>query len=472
MARYGNPDGQQPREEKIAIPQWVIEGSHGYLALAAYAALLGLGLPWLVGSWWFSQKSITKDGALNDTAELFFKELKEDIKFPQLIGLVASAFEFRTLLGVASAKKIEKGLTKKDRRARSIQTDELEKTVTAKADSLDLGMGPVLVSLPTAPAKRAAALIWSHLLRIDDLSPDLLEERRQVLNIIPSILPSLLNMALAYHWLSTSSLIMSLSARLVQASPNDDIPLVQLPGVDIDWANKLSIDIPELQEDGWQDKVTEVLQTSSTTSVADVKSKLSEKAETETETEAVEELKNLTERSKEMMKQIPRLHVTEANFSVEGEDQVTPGSLIQFTYNVYLSRDSNSPSVPSISVSKNAASKDTPTTRSQPHSSAQMEVPDVYAHAPRWPGHRKPHWWVMIGDPTQNKVIVQPQRITDIPMQSPEAIREGEKPRVKTYKLAFQAPPSASVHQFEAYWISDSYLKCGVVKKVTVSFSV
>lgn len=68
----------------------------------------------------------------------------------------------------------------------------------------------------------------------------------------------------------------------------------------------------------------------------------------------------------------------------------------------------------------------------------------------------------MIGDPTSNRVVVQPQRITDIPSDS------NSKP--KQFKMQFQAPPDANEYHFAAYWISDTYLGVDAIKPVTVSF--
>lgn len=49
LAKYGNPDGPQQREDKIAIPQWIVEGKNSIWVLAAYGLLLGGGIPWIVG---------------------------------------------------------------------------------------------------------------------------------------------------------------------------------------------------------------------------------------------------------------------------------------------------------------------------------------------------------------------------------------------------------------------------------------
>lgn len=48
LAKYGNPDGPQQREDKIAIPTWVVEGKNNIWVLGAYGLVLGGGIPFVV----------------------------------------------------------------------------------------------------------------------------------------------------------------------------------------------------------------------------------------------------------------------------------------------------------------------------------------------------------------------------------------------------------------------------------------
>lgn len=129
------------------------------------------------GRWWFKQRVLTKDGALSSTAELFFHNLIEDISFPALLALIASALEIKTILAAKSSSK-------KQKRNRQTQTEALEKKVRAEAERL--GMGDVLaagwesekgkgVVLPNPHNRRAVALLWTHLLRIEDIEAELLD---------------------------------------------------------------------------------------------------------------------------------------------------------------------------------------------------------------------------------------------------------------------------------------------------------
>ncbi len=132
----------------------------------------------------------------------------------------------------------------------------------------------------TAASRRAAALLWSQILRCDEISQDLKDgafgrypapsfdslnlprpasaERTRILLALPKILNSMLNISLAHHWLSTTTLIMSLSSRLVQATPLKDAPIAQLPGLDINTAAQAGRADEKLKGGDWQRYLTDM----------------------------------------------------------------------------------------------------------------------------------------------------------------------------------------------------------------------
>ena len=108
--------------------------------------------------------------------------------------------------------------------------------------------------------------------------------------------------------------------------------------------------------------------------------------------------------------------------------------------------------------------------------------PNGYAHAPRWPQvsicitlilkpHtdtvqlRKPHFQVLLGDSKLDKVIVQPIRITDLPLPRPDGL--ASEPR--EYSLQFQAPHQANLYSFVLHAASDTFLGCDVSRPIMVS---
>lgn len=103
------------------------------------------------GRWWYSARTYTKDNVLNDTAAIFFRELKEDTTFDQAVQILASAAELRP-----------KG-------ARSV-SPALDKAVRAELGKRQITLDPTILRRPGS--ERAAILLYAHLLRVsaDDAS--------------------------------------------------------------------------------------------------------------------------------------------------------------------------------------------------------------------------------------------------------------------------------------------------------------
>lgn len=60
---YGNPDGPQQREDIVAIPKWIVEGSNGGWVLAVYGLVFGGLMPWLVVRLAFSPRASPRERA-------------------------------------------------------------------------------------------------------------------------------------------------------------------------------------------------------------------------------------------------------------------------------------------------------------------------------------------------------------------------------------------------------------------------
>jgi translocation protein SEC63 len=71
----------------------------------------------------------------------------------------------------------------------------------------------------------------------------------------------------------------------------------------------------------------------------------------------------------------------------------------------------------------------------------------------------------MVGDSKLDRVIVQPMRITDLPL--PRADGLPSEPR--EFSLQFQAPPQANLYSFVAHWRSDTFLGSDITIPMMVS---
>lgn len=75
--KYGHPDGPQNVSHGIALPKFLVEGKYSPFMVVIYFALIGVLLPFIVGTWWNNVKSHTKKGLHVDTAALFVRKLTD-----------------------------------------------------------------------------------------------------------------------------------------------------------------------------------------------------------------------------------------------------------------------------------------------------------------------------------------------------------------------------------------------------------
>lgn len=422
LQKYGNPDGPQQREDKIAIPKWVVEGNSQAIVLLAYGLVLGFGIPWLVGRWWFRQRSLTRDGVLNGTAELFFHQLREDTDFLSLVTILSSALEYVPILG----KKVKGG--KKARKERQAKIEELEKVLDEKRKELGIEEDPTMsrdsrATVTTAVGRRARALLWAQLFRLK-LDRELEEEQLEVLRATPPLIHALSNIALAHNWLNCSLMCLRLQAALAQGVPIGVSPLAQFPGISLEQAQDMSI-TTGAEGDRWLEKWL----------AADVKG---------------------LDEARKVAKTWPRLEIKDVEFRVEDEKIVPPSSIVALNYKARFAYP-----VPATKSNGKAIANDEKPVVSKTSKSSKP-VTAGYLHAPRWPGNRVPRYHVLLGDSKLNKVIVQPVRNSDIPLPNPD----GTPGEFKEFQLQFQAPPQANLYSFVAHFVNDSLVGADIQKPV------
>lgn len=425
LQKYGNPDGPQQREDKIAIPKWVVEGNSQALVLLAYGLVLGFGIPWLVGRWWFRQRSLTRDGILNGTAELFFHQLKDDSDFLQLVTILSSALEYRALLD----KKPKGG--RKGRKQRNAKLEELEKVLEEKRQELLIEDDPSMsletkngAFIQTASQRRARALLFAQLYRVKLDDPEMEEEQLEVLRATPPLIHAISNIALAHNWLNCSLMCLRLQSALAQGIPIGVSGLAQFPGISLEDAQDMAI-TTGAEGQRWLEKWL----------AADVKG---------------------LDEARKVAKTWPRLEIKDVEFRVEDEKIVPPGSIVSLNYKARFAYP-----VPATKANGKAIAVDEKPVVSK-SSNTSKPVTAGYLHAPRWPGNRVPRYHVLLGDSKLNKVIVQPTRNSEIPLPNPD----GTPGEFKEFKLQFQAPPQANLYSFVAHFVSDSLVGADVQKPV------
>ncbi|EJU05983.1 hypothetical protein DACRYDRAFT_19320 [Dacryopinax primogenitus] len=416
---YGHPDGKQEYSVGIAIPKWIVEGQNNIWVLATYGVLFGVGLPFMVGRWWFSSRRYTKDHVQGATATVFFKNLRNSTEYATLVELLGHAWELETPPHRRSPHANE-------------TLDGLVKIVREKVPEwVPAGV------FDRASTRRATALLWAHLLRLPLVDASLRHEQDDLLLTTRDMLKSMLSIALSHNWLALSVKVMQLHAVLAQAVipglPNE--VLKQLPLIKIE---EVAEDIPEGLETRlrlWKRNGDERL-----------------------------------ELAKKAFSKWGRLEVVDAYFKVIDEKVVTPGAIVHLVLKLRLQPleilEGPSDQADSRDLDTSKLSNDSETafllSRKEAEDLPKGAVTPGLAHAPRWPDARRPSWWIFIGDRRTDRVVVPPIRITNIPLS--DESRPSHNYRM--YKIQFQAPPQVAIYPFTVHIMSDTYIGEDAVRDV------
>ncbi|KIJ32311.1 hypothetical protein M422DRAFT_76544 [Sphaerobolus stellatus SS14] len=402
VINFNDPDGRQQFSTGIAIPQWIVEGKNSIWVLAFYGLLFGVGLPILVGRWWFGSRKFTKDGVQTRTAELFFKEINEDALDEDIMQSVGKALTLEKPLG--GGKTTEAALA------------ELSKQVESRLGGSDWGKN----GLP-----KALVLVYAHLLRLPIQDKKLLKNQRDILLHTPSLLNSLLNIAVAYTWLLPAIRIMHLHANLAQAVLPGTDSIIQFPGMD-----EKAQDLPDTLE------------------------RLIERLE-EKEDPRIDIIRKVGEKW-------GRLDVVDVTYKVIGERFVTPGAIVQLVIKLRIKPPvSDGPKKVESDVEQERRIAKLNDEKDQAFLLSKKDFEDIvpgdaslgWAHAPRWPADRRPRWWVVLGDDKTNRIVVPPTQVSDLPFADPTKPRD-----YRSFKLQFQAPQNVGLYTWRIRFISDTYI--------------
>ncbi|KAK0535146.1 secretory subunit [Tilletia horrida] len=448
---YGHPDGRQELSMGIALPTWIVEGQNNIWVLGAYAALFGLGLPYLVARWWYGSRSRTKDGVINNTAQSFFKNLREDTPVGRLIAMLAIAEEF----DAPAYDKRGKLPYEEDFVKLRAELTELLSEYDPRWWLIDDS------DFKSQSIRRSLTLLYAYFMRVGSKNAKLTTDIYRIGAKGTQLLNGTLAISLAHNWLNETLEIMRTTQALVQAVPLVESPavqeLMQLPHLDI--------------------KSAKALVNGSKLGNLGIQGLWNMPDEQRRKLLAVDNGGLKAPQYDELIKVAgdwPRVELVDAYFKVVGERLVTTGAIVQFIMKVRLAPLKNN-----RKIMRNGISPDNLTSNLNSESDVRPGTEDDdeakldhligrgddkskdgkqtigYARAPHFLEERKPHWWVFIGDYKLDRVIVQPTRLTDIGAD-----------RVRTYSIQFQAPPQAALYTFQAFVVSDSYIGADASKPI------
>ncbi|EEY16534.1 translocation protein sec63 [Verticillium alfalfae VaMs.102] len=125
--QYGHPDGKQSFSIGIALPPWIISDGNGKYVVVLYTLLLGVLLPYLVGSWWYGTQRMSKEGVLMESANDLFRAYEDNIDTGGVITALSAGKEYDEtfkgdkadsgLASIESRIATGAGLTTKDKHA-------------------------------------------------------------------------------------------------------------------------------------------------------------------------------------------------------------------------------------------------------------------------------------------------------------------------------------------------------------------
>lgn len=458
--QFGNPDGKQGFSINIALPKAIVSDGNGKYVVLLYSALFGVLLPYMVGSWWYGTLRTSKEGVLMESANRLFREYKDNIDEGSVIAALSTGQEYEALL---KGDKADAGLAKLESRILA------EGELSSFAGGLSLKDKEKLEDLESGPQRKALALLWAYLGRIELDDAALNKAKFAVAPIAHALNKSLNAISLAY--MNTGPLLASYHASqlLIQALPPKSSPLLQLPYFTpavvkaVDGDSKIHTNVQDFMDRPDAKRRHLVVGKGLLTS--------------EQYNEAVS-----------VAKQLPFLRVAKAYFKVTGERFILPSSLVTLVVKGRFVPP-GSENIPEINPSdledidpaeddldailgrksKKQIGKDEkgkPVYETTSDEEEPISAPLVAA--PYFARDHSPRWHVFLTDSKQGRVAVPP--FTFAQFDKPIFEKDGKTPtyNVQTLKAQFQAPPQSGHYTFAMHVVCDSYVGFDTKMEVTL----
>jgi translocation protein SEC63 len=448
--QFGHPDGKQSFSIGIALPQFIVSEGNGKYVLLVYAVLLGVLLPYLVGSWWYGTQRMSKEKVLIESANNLFREWEDGITEGEIISAVSTGVEFQKVL---KGEKAESGLGKLESRILA------EGVATPLAGGLSVKDRTKLEDLDEGVRRKALALIWAYLGRVELDDAALNQAKFEVAPIAHALNSSFTAIALAYGVTAPILASYLTSQNLIQAIPPGSSPLLQLPHITpavakaIEGDSKTHLTLQQYTKlpEAYRKKIS-------------IGKGLLTDAQYQT--------------AMSVARQLPRLQVEKAFFKVTGEKFIIPSSLVSLVVKGRFipPGSTNVPKPDELDLEDvDPDETDLNAILGRPKKAVKGEkapeevkpVQPPLAFAPYFARDYSPRWHVFLTDSKQGKIAVPPFTFTtfDKPIYD-----ESGKPtfNMQTLKAQFQAPPQAGEYTFVMHLICDSYVGFDTKMEITL----
>ncbi|PPQ71741.1 hypothetical protein CVT24_006505 [Panaeolus cyanescens] len=431
--KYNHPDGPQSTTMGIALPSWIVAGKNNIWVLGAYGLIFGGALPALVGRWWFGSRQKTKDGVHAQSASTFFKSIREESTMEEVVAALGKAYKWDL---PPQAAKVTK----------SPELDDLESQISTKLGSkwaeikkLTRGYDDSI----DASRLKGLVLLHAHLHRIPVKDSSLRKQQKEILLQTPVLLNALLNASISRNWLFPTVHIMRLNAHLAQALPTNAAEreyLLQLPSISTEDLEKIAPEAKTMTD------LLHALETKNDSRASDVK---------------------------RAIQKWGKVEIVDAAFKVIGERVITPSSIIYLHVKLRLSPPGTKATEPkdlTVDETKKLVQRtdelDEAFLVSRNEAEELPGSPEATsAHAPYWPGTRKPSWWVVLADDKTNRVVVPPLKIGEIPYAGTGSDKDRD---YRSYKIQFQGPPNTGLFTWKVYLVSDTFVGEEVTRDIAL----
>lgn len=448
--QFGHPDGKQSFSIGIALPQFIVNDGNGKYVLVLYAALLGVLLPYLVGTWWYGTQRMSKEKVLIESANNLFREYEEDMTEGDIISALSTGAEFQSML----KGEADTGLSKLESRILA------EGVASPLAGGLSVKDRTKLEDLDGGVRRKALGLLWAYLGRVEMDDPALNESKFEVAPIAQALNSAFTTIALAFGSTAPILAAYNVTQSLIQAIPPKASPLQQLPHVTpaiakaIEGDAKTHLTVQQFMQIPESKRVNLAVGKGLLTEVQ-YKTAIG------------------------VAKQIPYFSMAKAFFKVVGEKHITPGSLVSLVVKGRFipPGSANIPAINELDLEDvDPAEDDLDAILGRAKKSVKGEIGTTVeeklvqpplAYAPYFARDYSPRWHVFLTDSKAGKIAVPPFTFTTFDKLIFD--HDGSPTfNMQTMKAQFQAPPQAGQYTFVMHLICDSYVGMDTKAEITL----
>ncbi|KAG6035821.1 hypothetical protein E4U41_005905 [Claviceps citrina] len=451
--QFGHPDGKQSMSIGIALPKFIVSDGNGKYLVVLYTGLLGVLLPYLVGSWWYGTKKRSKEGVLMESANNLFRQYDEDMDESGIIWALSAGKEYDNVL---KGDLADSGLAKLESRIFA------EGEASTFAAGLSVKDKERLEDLEGGVRRKVLGLLWAYLGRVELDDAALTKAKYDIAPIARALNQSFAAIALAFGNITPVSGSFLANQHIIQALSPKASPLLQLPhftpriAAAVEGDSKLRMTVQQFMD----------LPDAKRRKLAVGKGLLSE-----------QEYKTCVS----VAKQLPYLRVAKAFFKVTGERVIIPSSLVTLVIKGRfippgaeqvpaineLDLEDVDPAEDDLDALTGRKNKTVKGADGKPISVEEQSVLPPLAFAPHYARDHTPKWYAFLSDSKQGKMAVPP--FTFDRFDSPMFDEQGKPTfNMQTLKAQFAAPPQAGHYTFVMHVICDSYVGFDTKMEVTL----